>query len=148
MATDALRTRAVTRMVMMIRGIVVTGVVALGADTVALHLQVAAMGVVAIRADNSSQEHLALLKGAQHKHLFPDAPIGIVNRSGQGLHASRSSYCICLNSLESAPIMPFSPDQNLCPPEAKVSGSNPDGRAIIIKGLRENAGLFYLYVTK
>lgn len=61
MATDALRTRAVTRMVMMIRGIVVTGVVALGADTVALHLQVGAMGVVAIRADNSSQEHLGRL---------------------------------------------------------------------------------------
>ncbi|WP_372988076.1 hypothetical protein, partial [Marinobacter sp.] len=30
----------------------------------------------------------------------------------------------------------------------KVIGSNPIGRAIIFKGLRENAGLFYLAVSK
>ena len=34
------------------------------------------------------------------------------------------------------------------PPEAKVSGSNPDGRAIIMKDLRANAGPFLLSVPK
>jgi len=32
--------------------------------------------------------------------------------------------------------------------EADVSGSNPDGRAIIFRGLRKNAGLFHLSVSK
>ncbi len=40
--------------------------------------------------------------------------------------------------------MPFSPDQNLCTPEAKVIGSNPIGRAMNIKDLRESAGPFFL----
>ena len=44
--------------------------------------------------------------------------------------------------------MPFSPDQNLCTPEAKVIGSNPIGRAMNIKDLRESAGPFFWFVPK
>src|SRR5690554_2346783 len=76
----ALRTLAVAGMMVVLRGIVVTGVVALGTDTVAFNLEFAGVGIVAVRADHTGLEHLALLKGAQHKHFFPYPAVRIVQR--------------------------------------------------------------------
>ena len=65
----------------------VTSVMALRAHGIALRFQLAAVGVVAIGADHTGLEHPALLKGAQHKHFFPDTAIGVVERLLQAAQA-------------------------------------------------------------
>src|SRR5690554_2570270 len=53
MAAHALRTLAVAGMMVVIRGIVVTIVVALGTDAIAFNLELAGMGVMAVATDNT-----------------------------------------------------------------------------------------------
>ena len=91
-AAYALRTFAVAGVMVVIRGIIVTGVVALGTDTVAFNLELAGMGVMAVATDHTSLEHLALFKGAQHKHLFPDSPIRVIQRLVQPAQAELIVY--------------------------------------------------------
>ena len=87
MAVHALGTLTPLWVAVVLWRVKITGVVALRAHGIALRFQLAAVGVVAVGADHPGLEHPALLKGAQHKHFFPDTAIGIVERLVQTAQA-------------------------------------------------------------
>ena len=59
------------------------GIVTLGANSIAFHLQIPPMGVMAIRAAHPARIHLRLQKRAVNVDLVEDLPVGVIKTLSQ-----------------------------------------------------------------